>query len=45
MEGKYDNEGDLSWGYLFPRVSWYKRGSDITEGDVKEGILTPKINK
>ena len=34
MGGKYDNkEGYLNSAHLFPRVSRYKRGSDIMEGD------------
>jgi hypothetical protein len=35
MRGKCDKmEGDLNWAHPFPRVSWYKRGSDIMEGDI-----------
>ena len=35
MGGKYDNKkGDMSLAHLLARVSWYKRVSDITEGDV-----------
>ena len=35
MGGKYDNkEGDLIWEHPFPKVSGYKRGSDIKEGDI-----------
>ena len=35
MGGKRDNEGwDLNWGYLFPRVLGYKRGSGIMESGI-----------
>ena len=37
MERKYDNEeGDWNWAYTFPKISGYKIGSDITEGDITE---------
>jgi hypothetical protein len=29
-------EGDLNWAHLFPKVSNYKKGSDIIEGDIAE---------
>jgi len=29
-------EGDLNWAHLFPKVSDYKEGSDIIEGDITE---------
>lgn len=37
MRGKCDvEEGYLNQAHPFPRVSLYKRGSDITEGDIME---------
>jgi hypothetical protein len=37
MRGKFDNkEGDLNRAHLLPRISEYKRGSDITEGAITE---------
>ena len=37
MGGKCDNmEGDFRQAHMFPRVWGYKRGSDVTEGDIME---------
>ena len=37
---KFDNkEGGLNWTQPFPRVWGYKRGSDITEGDIMEVVM------
>ena len=35
LRGKRDNkEDDLNYAHPFPRVSWYKKGSDITKAMV-----------
>ena len=40
MRGKCDNKkGGLNWAHLFPKVSGYKRGSDITEVSVSPIIV------
>ena len=37
MGGECDNkEGDLKWEHPVPRVSGYKRRSDVKEGDITE---------
>ena len=37
MRGECDNkEGDSNRAHPFPRVSRYKRGRDITKGDITE---------
>ena len=40
MEGKSDNKEGFKTEHIhFPRVSGYKRGSDITEGGIMEVMV------